>query len=422
MRILRATGFVAAAVAVAGLTVGLVAPASAASRQVAPGTPQRPVFSADEAAAYTAEQYFAASGPYAAPVADPWKPRTIKVDEVTPDFVVGASVGAGGATHTTVQTAVNAAFVAGGTDRRYIKILPGTYQGTVFIPAGGPPLTLYGTGEHTEVRLEARLDATWTPAAWAAAVNPSGQYQPGDPAWTMFNSCATKTTATVALCATVVWSEAVGLQLRGFTITNTLLDTVDKGTHQAVALRTDGDRTQVQQMRLVSRQDTFYVNAADPDRIARVFVKNSYIEGDTDFVFGRAAAVFDHTRFHLVSTRKPSGGVIFAPNTAPNFRYGFLVRRCRISADAGYLAAPTGRLGRAWDQGASATGYRPGSTPNGQLVIRESHIAAGFNTAAPWAPAATTSRPFSSRVDPDRDLDDVNHNRLWEYENVGKGA
>jgi pectinesterase len=170
-------------------------------------------------------------------------------------------------------------------------------------------------------------------------------------------------------------------------------------------------------MRLISRQDTLLTNADDPARIARVVVRDSYVEGDTDFVFGRASAVFEHTRFHLVSSRKPSGGVIFAPNTAPAFRFGFLVRHCSLTADAAYQAAPTGHFGRAWDQGASTTGYLPGITPNGQLVIRDSYLGPGFDTTVPWSPAATTARPFTARVDPGRDLDDPNYNRLWEYRN-----
>ncbi|GAA2594885.1 putative acyl-CoA thioester hydrolase [Winogradskya consettensis] len=374
----------------------------------APGTVTRPVLSRAEAAPFVPANYFGFSGPYAAPVADPWRPAPIR--EAPPDFVVG------GRGFATVQEAVNAAFRKGGTKRLYIAIRPGTYTGTVFIPAGTPPLTIYGIGNP---RLAFTVDAIITPAAWAELVNPGGsRYAQGDPAWDMFQSCATRTSTNAGLCATVVWGQSTDLQLKGLTITNTLLDTVDRGTHQALALRTDADRTQLEEMHLISRQDTFLANANDVERIARVSVRNSYIEGDTDFVFGRAAAVFDHTRFHLVSTRKPSGGVIFAPNTAPLYPYGFLVTHSLITADAGYKAAPTGFLGRAWDQGAGTTGYLPGVTPNGQLVIRNSLIGEGFTTTAPWAPAATTARPFTASIEPGRDLNDVNHNRLWEYANL----
>jgi pectinesterase len=125
-----------------------------------------------------------------------------------------------------------------------------------------------------------------------------------------------------------------------------------------------------------------------------------------------------------VSTRKPAGGVIFAPSTTPAYPYGFLVLLSAVTADGGYQAqaAPSGHFGRAWDQGASATGYLPGTSPNGQLVIRDSLLGAGFDTTAPWAPAATTGRPFLAGTDPARDLDDPTRNRLWEFANTGPGA
>ncbi|GAA0531569.1 putative acyl-CoA thioester hydrolase [Paractinoplanes ferrugineus] len=391
------------------MTAAVAAMAFAISGQTAPGTTTRPVLSKAEAEPFTPETYLRYSGLYSAPVADPWRPKPIATGR--PDYLVG------GHGFASVQQAVNAAFRDGGAARRWIGVLPGTYTGTVFIPAGTPPLTIFGLGRPAEVRLEFTIDATVTPAVWAEQVNAAGRYAEGDPAWPMFRSCATKTSATAGLCATVVWAQSTDLQLKGLTITNTLLDTVDRGTHQALALRTDADRTQLENMRLISRQDTFLANADDVTRIARVSVRDTYLEGDTDFVFGRAAAVFTGTHFHLVSSRKAGGGVIFAPNTAPNYPYGFLVTHSRITADAAYQTAPTGYLGRAWDQGASATGYLPGSTPNGQLVIRDSLIGAGFNTVTPWASAATTARPFTARIDEGRDLNDVDHNRLWEHAN-----
>jgi len=35
----------------------------------------------------------------------------------------------------------------------------------------------------------------------------------------------------------------------------------------------------------------------------------------------------------------------------------------------------------------------------------------------PWAPAATTARPYAARIDEGRDLNDPNFNRLFEYAN-----
>jgi pectinesterase len=417
-------GAVAAVLAVCGLTAGA---AAAAPAQRYPGTPQRypgtvtrPVLSPAEAASRPARAYLAYAGSIAAPTIDPWNPRPIRTDHVVTHFVVGP---VGTATYETVQQAVNAAVRRGGAGRSYIKVLPGTYRGAVLVPAGAPPITLYGAGSRpARVSIELSLDATMSPAAYAATVNPAGQYAAGDPAWEMYNSCASKTTATVGSCASVLWSQSADFQLSNLTVRNTLLDSVDSGTHQAIAVRTDGDRAQLERVRLISRQDTAYFNTAEVGTIGRVYVRDSYFEGDTDFVYGRASAIFDHSSFHLVSSRKPANGVIFAPSTDPAWRYGFLVRDSRITADAGYQAAATGHLGRAWDAGAGATGYLPGSSPNGQCLIRNSYLGAGFDPVAPWAPAATTARPFVADLSPDRTLDDPAFNRLWEYRNYGPGA
>lgn len=130
--------------------------ASVPGGQSAPGTSARPVLSTAEARPFSAANYLRWSGTYAAPTEDPWHPGRIRVPHRA-DFVVGAR-------YATVQQAVNAAYTAGGTSRRYIKVLPGTYTGTVFIPAGSPPLTLYGAGRPEDVRLEFTLDATATPS------------------------------------------------------------------------------------------------------------------------------------------------------------------------------------------------------------------------------------------------------------------
>src|SRR5689334_7545248 len=127
-----------------------------------PGTPSRPVLSKAEAAPYTSDAYL-----------DGWRPAPIRTLAVHPDAVVRPGE--------SIQQAVNALYKLGGTERRYLKLLPGSYTGTVFIPAGGPPLTIYGTGRPQDVRIEFSVDAVITPPAWARLVNPSGQYVYGDP-------------------------------------------------------------------------------------------------------------------------------------------------------------------------------------------------------------------------------------------------
>lgn len=81
------------------------------------------------------------------------------------------------------------------------------------------------------------------------------------------------------------------------------------------------------------------------------------------------------------------------------------------------------KLGRAWDrQVASADQYIPGESPNGQLVIRDTEIDNVIDVESPYSSAATSKRPFTTDISVDRDLDDDNHNRMWEYNNSGSGA
>ena len=416
----------AGALALATTLAGAGGPASATSSpspQRPPGTITRPILSRAEAAPYSPRAYLSRAGTVTAPTADPWTPQPIRTRGITADFVVGPVSGTDSSRYDTVQQAVNAAVRTGRTDRIYIKVQPGTYVGTVYVPAPAGPITLYGGGARPDqVSLDFTLDATITPADYAALVNPSGQYVAGDPAWEMFASCAGRTASNLGGCATVLWAQSKDFQLSNLTVRNTLLDSVDSGTHQAIAVRTDGDRAQLESVRLISRQDTAYFNTVDISTTARVFVRDSYIEGDTDFVYGRATAVFENTRFAVVSSRKPTNGVVFAPSTDPAWPYGFLVVNSRITADQGYRTAPTAHLGRAWDAGAGSTGYLPGRSPNGQLLIRNTHLGNGFDAIAPWAPAATTARPFTASISPDRTLDDPAYNRLWEHANHGPGA
>lgn len=132
---------------------------------------------------------------------------------------------------------------------------------------------------------------------------------------------------------------------------NSLLDTVDSGTHQGVALRTDGDKVQLEQVRLIGRQDTFFVNTSDKknnyvtDHYSRAYIKDSYIEGDVDYVFGRATAVFDNVRFHTVSTRKSKEAYVFAPNTMPWVKHGFLVINSALTSDSAINLVNKGQHG-----------------------------------------------------------------------------
>ena len=388
------------------------------STQAAPGTAARPVLTAGEAKNFVAESYFLSLDPKAAP----WKPSAIRLP-AEPDFVVGPA-GTAGVTHTTIQAAVDAAIARHTSNRQYIAIMPGEYVGTVFIPISSSSFTLYGTSDKAiDVKISAAIDSEIDPAAWRRLVNPSGKYMPGKPAWYMFDKCQSKRAATVGvMCSAVMWSQNNGLQLQNLTIENNLGDSVDAGTHQAVALRSDGDQVQINNVNILGRQNTFFVtnsgiqNALQNDRQPRTLVTNSYVEGDVDLVSGRGAVVFDNTDFRIVNSRTQQEGYVFAPATLSNVYYGFLATNSRFNAAGDGVA----QLGRSLDAD---------SNVNGQVVIRDSVINQGFNMAHPWADAALSKRPFSGNTgtqnekgEIQRDLNDSQFNRMWEFNNRGVGS
>ncbi len=380
------------------------------SEQVAPGTAQRPILSPEEAKNFTPARYF--SGLEAN--APAWKPSSIRLP-AQPDFVVGPAE-AQGVTQTTIQAAVDAAIAKHSSSRQYIAILPGEYTGTVYIPAASGSVTLYGAGDKpTDVKVIMALDSEIDVTTWRHAVNPAGKYMPGKPSWYMFDNCQNRHTATVGImCSAVVWSQNNGLQLQNLTIANDLGDAAGEGNHQAVALRVDGDQNQINNVNILGRQNTFFVTNSDiqnrmmKDRQPRTLVTNSYVEGDVDLVSGRGAVVFDNTDFRVVNTRTQKEGYVFAPATQSNVYYGFLAVNSRFSATGEGVA----QLGRALDVGDA----------NGQVVIRDSVINEGFNREKPWGDAVGSNRPFTASIDPKRDLNAAETNRMWEYNNRGLGS
>ncbi len=388
------------------------------SEQAAPGTASRPILSADEAKNFQQARYFTAMDPNAAP----WSPYAIRLP-AQPNFVVGPA-GTQGVTHTTIQAAVDAAIAKHSSSRQYIAILPGEYEGTVYVPAAPGSVTLYGTGEKPiDVKIGLAIDSEIDTTTWRRLVNPGGKYMPGKPAWYMFDRCQSKQSATIGvMCSAVFWSQNNGLQLQNLTIENNLGDSVDAGNHQAVALRSDGDQVLIDKVNILGRQNTFFVtnsgveNTLKNNRITRTLVTNSYIEGDVDIVSGRGAVVFDNTDFRVMNSRTQQEGYVFAPATLSNMFYGFLAVNSRFTAMGDGVA----QLGRSLDVD---------SASNGQVVIRDSVINEGFNMAKPWGNAAISQRPYAGNTgavddkgNVQRNLNDANFNRMWEYNNRGVGS
>ncbi len=173
------------------------------------------------------------------------------------------------------------------------------------------------------------IDGEMSVADWRRAVNPGGKYMHGKPARYMFDNCQSKHAATIGvMCSAAFWSQNNGLQLQNLTIENTLGDSVDAGNHPAVALRTDGDKVQINKVNILGRQNTFFVtnsgvqNRLQTDRQPRTLVTNSYIEGDVDMVSDAApwCSITPTSGRQLPHT---AGSLRFAPATLSNIYYGF---------------------------------------------------------------------------------------------------
>lgn len=104
---------------------------------------------------------------------------------------------------------------------------------------------------------------------------------------------------------------------------------------QAVALAVNADRAYFDNISLIGDQDTLYVTGEGK----RQYFKDCYIEGTTDFIFGRATAVFEDCRIH-----SKADSYITAASTPEGVDFGFVFIGCRLTAEEGvgkvYLGRP----------------------------------------------------------------------------------
>ncbi len=345
----------------------------------------RPLLSEASAACFTIKNYLARSGSVSNPVRDDWDPSAGLPDATTysATYTVAAD---GSGTHSTVQAAISAANSAGGSERAYILVKPGTYRELVCVK-GAVPITLYGEDSD---------------ASQITIVFDNYNGKSVDTAKT--NACASPGGATYGTSgSTTFFVHAAGFQAQNLTIANDFAEGSLTSNIQAVAATVQGDRAVFQNVHFVGNQDTLQVKTSGSGTIARSYFKNCAIDGDTDFIFGRGTAVFDGCTITYVSGRKLDGAHL-APSTEGANPFGFLIINSKIVGGSGVPTSGTTTLGRAWDDSS-------GTAPNGQAVIRETHVGAHVKVAAPWAAAATTGRAFSAEG-----------NRLYEFQNTGPGA
>ena len=159
--------------------------------------------------------------------------------------------------------------------------------------------------------------------------------------------------------------------VEGITIENGY-DEEANGPSQAQALRTVGDRIVLDEVRLLGNQDTFLAESPRGE-VSRVYTTDSYIEGDVDFIYGRATLVVDDSDIHSLDRGETVNGYVAAPATQ-NDTLGFLFVDSRFTSDA---EDGTVFLGRPW---------HPSSDPDVEpsVVVRDSWLGAHISTPA-WS-------------------------------------
>lgn len=208
---------------------------------------------------------------------------------------------------------------SGSTMPRTITVKPGTYRESVNVWADRTNLTIQGaTANPADVVLSYDLPANGVKfygGTWGAGGS-----------------------ATLNVLAE-------GTTVRNLTVENAY-DEAANGGSQALAVRSVGDKVTFDGTRFLGNQDTYLADTTGRDATARTYLKNCYIEGDVDFIYGRGTAVLDGCTIHSLDRGSATNnGYVVAPSTKNSNPYGILIVDSKLTSDA---APGTVSLGRPW--------------------------------------------------------------------------
>ncbi|MGW1784786.1 pectinesterase family protein [Streptomyces sp. NPDC002143] len=275
--------------------------------------------------------------------------------------------------HTSVRDAVATTTGSGWT----LVLAPGVYRETVTLDLTRTEATWIGASENAKDVVIVYDNAAGTPKPGGGTYGTTGS-----------------ATTTV---------QADGFTARWITFANDWLraDHPDISGTQAVAIKVQGDRSAFHHCRFLGHQDTLYADSRALTVFARQYFAHCHVEGDVDFVFGRATAVYDDCHFRTLNRTDLAAapyGFVFAPSTAGANPLGYLVTRSRVSSEA---PAAHYKLARPWVPSSDTTA-RP------SLTVRDTRLGPGIDAIAPYA-NMSEAFPWQSQ-------------RFAEYRNTGPGA
>jgi len=187
-------------------------------------------------------------------------------------------------------------------DRVILEIRPGVYRERVKVPQDAPRLTLAGS------------DAASTVIACSVGAEAAGG---------------------------TFFSPVVEVDGPAFEAVNISFENRFGSGSQALAISIHSDRAVFRGCRFSGWQDTIYAASG------RQYFRDCFIEGQVDFIFGNAAAVFDGCQIHS----RGSGYIAAHRRTRPDEPTGFVFRDCKLTAPGAAPAHPSGPdvfLGRPW--------------------------------------------------------------------------
>jgi pectinesterase len=210
----------------------------------------------------------------------------------------------GSGNYTTVQAAINAVPANSGT-RTIIYIKNGTYKEVITVGSTKINVSLIGQSADS-VKL--------TYDNYSSKINP-----------------ATGTGYGTA------GSSSTFINGSGFYASNITFENSSGPVGQALAINISGDKSVFYNCKFLGRQDTWYAGTC------RAYLKNCYIEGSTDFIFGPATAFFDGCSIYSYG-----GAALTAANTASYVTYGFVFNNCTVTGASGVVTD----MGRTWGSNA----------------------------------------------------------------------
>ncbi len=206
---------------------------------------------------------------------------------VSPDVKTGTE---GKTQFPTIQMAMDHHPFAGiGPDgkpgRVYIQIAPGVYHERVIVTQNHTNITLVGMGKSpSDVVITNSLNARQAGGTF--------------------------------------FTETVEINGSGFEADNITFENTAGNTGQAVAVADRADRSVFKNCRFLGHQDTLFAD------YGRQFYIDSYIEGGVDFIFGNAAAVFDHDVIHS----NGPGYLTAQSRTSPDQTTGYVILDSKVTS------------------------------------------------------------------------------------------